>query len=245
MYSTPCENDSQTMDSSANSFIAQSTLSYTDHAIDDSSFADLLASLSSGPTTPYESNDGVTLGSGLLGLVDPSLNISTVASSTPASVPKIGARFTQDVVRTLRKWLAIHKHRPYPTEEEMAMLMNHTGLNKTQISNWFANARRRGYVNGTRPASPQVDHASSKPMNIIPRPGTPAPRRDASMMKPLERWVESPPEHEPAAVSDIARAMVSTSREVTGVSPISFLLCLPKDYLLMLRNRWKWPRSTQ
>lgn len=217
------------MDNSASQFIAQSPQNYADYAIDDNSFADLLASFSSGPSTPYELNDGLTLGSGLLELADTNLDMPvTAAPSTSASVPKIGARFTQDVVRTLRKWLAIHKHRPYPTEEEMTMLMNHTGLSKTQISNWFANARRRGYVNGLRPASPQVDYSPTKAMNIVPRPGTPAPRRDASMMKPLERWVESPPEHEPAAVSDIERAMASTSRNISGMSALR-----PSPYLLL------------
>jgi hypothetical protein len=208
------------MENPANPFIAQPIQSYTDYAIDDDSFASLLASLSSESATPYEINDELTLGSGLLGLVDTSLDIPTVAPSTSASVPKIGTRFTQDVVRTLRKWLAIHKHRPYPTEEEMTMLMNHTGLNRTQISNWFANARRRGYVNGPRPASPQVDYTPTKAMDIAPRPGTPAPQWNASMMKPLERWVESPPEHEPAAVSDIERAMASTSRDASGMSAL-------------------------
>jgi hypothetical protein len=216
MFPTPCDDGLQTMDGTVDQYVAQPTQSYTDYIPDDSSFADLLASLSSGPTTPYELSDDLTLGSGLLGLVETNPDISAVTPSASASVPKIGARFTKDVVHTLRRWLAIHKHRPYPTEEEMAMLMHHTGLNKTQISNWFANARRRGYVQGARPASPQVDHTLTKAVDIIPRPGTPAPRRDASMMKPLERWVESPPEHEPADVSDIARAMASTSREATG-----------------------------
>jgi hypothetical protein len=205
------------MENPIDSFVPQSAHSYTDLVADDNYFANLLASLSSEPTTPFELSDDLTLGSGLLGLVDTNPDVSAVDSSTPAvSVSKIGTRFTKDVVRTLRKWLAIHKHRPYPNEEEMTMLIHHTGLNRTQISNWFANARRRGYVHGARPASPQVDPTSTKAMDIITRPGTPAPRRDARMMKPLERWVESPPEHEPAAVGDIARAMASTSQEAAG-----------------------------
>ncbi|KAM0416868.1 hypothetical protein ACHAPD_005805 [Fusarium lateritium] len=45
-------------------------------------------------------------------------------------------------------------------------------------------------------------------MDIPPRPGTPAVR-NTSEMDPLQRWVDSPPEDEPAAVTAIARAVAS------------------------------------
>lgn len=127
--------------------------------------------------------------------------------------PKLGSRFSRDVIRALKNWLAIHQHHPYPTDDEMIVLQNQTGLNKAQLTNWFANARRRGKVHGIRPASPQVHNVPTKPVDIIPRPGTPAFRNASSSKNPMQRWVDSPPEHEPAAVQDIARAMASDSRK--------------------------------
>ena len=43
----------------------------------------------------------------------------------------------------LREWLENHKSHPYPTEKEKLMLCEETGLNLTQMNNWFINARRR------------------------------------------------------------------------------------------------------
>ncbi|KAH9861712.1 hypothetical protein J1614_011465 [Plenodomus biglobosus] len=146
-------------------------------------------------------------------------NHSTTVSSpmtpgTPITRPKLGSRFSREVIRTLKNWLAVHQQHPYPTEDEMAALQERTGLNKAQLTNWFANARRRGKVHGIRPASPQVNIQTS-PMDIIQRPGTPAFRSDAHYKDPLQRWVDSPPEHEPATARDIARAMASSSRRAS------------------------------
>ncbi|CAZ82989.1 unnamed protein product [Tuber melanosporum] len=47
------------------------------------------------------------------------------------------------VTDLLRGWLNDHLHHPYPTEDEKQMLMQQTGLNINQVSNWFINARRR------------------------------------------------------------------------------------------------------
>ncbi|CAK7220357.1 homeodomain super [Sporothrix bragantina] len=43
----------------------------------------------------------------------------------------------------LRAWFADHLHHPYPSEDEKQDLMEQTGLQMNQISNWFINARRR------------------------------------------------------------------------------------------------------
>ncbi|CAK7215652.1 homeodomain super [Sporothrix curviconia] len=43
----------------------------------------------------------------------------------------------------LRAWFADHLHHPYPSEDEKQDLMQQTGLQMNQISNWFINARRR------------------------------------------------------------------------------------------------------
>jgi hypothetical protein len=129
--------------------------------------------------------------------------------------PKLGtsSRFSTEVIRTLKNWLAAHQQHPYPRNEDMVLLQQRTGLNQAQLTNWFANARRRGKVQGTRPASPKVRTTVASPVDIIKRPGTPAVRQDSRSKDPLQRWVDSPPEHEPANVGDIARAMASGSAE--------------------------------
>jgi hypothetical protein len=43
----------------------------------------------------------------------------------------------------LHAWFNEHLSNPYPTKDEMMMLVGQAGLTETQVSNWFANARRR------------------------------------------------------------------------------------------------------
>ncbi|KAF5022966.1 hypothetical protein F66182_4978 [Fusarium sp. NRRL 66182] len=131
------------------------------------------------------------------------------------SPAKVGGRFTREAVRVLRNWLATHQSHPYPREPERRMLQEQTGLTKTQISNWLANARRRGKIPSSA-SSPR--HSDSRAMDIPPRPGTPAVR-NTSDMDPLERWVDSPPEDEPAAVTAIARAVASVRPSSGSSSP--------------------------
>ncbi|KAL6716844.1 homeodomain superfamily [Lecanora helva] len=49
----------------------------------------------------------------------------------------------RDTTDLLKQWFADHLGHPYPTEDEKQMLCRQTGLQMTQISNWFINARRR------------------------------------------------------------------------------------------------------
>lgn len=125
---------------------------------------------------------------------------------------KSGTRFSRESLRILRGWLTSHYRLPYPTDEDKETLQKQTGLSKTQISNWIANARRRGKVRAPRTVSPGPKSLSS-PIDI-PRRGTPIPR-DMTKMNPLERWENSPPEHEAASVTAIANA-VSSSRLLSG-----------------------------
>lgn len=120
--------------------------------------------------------------------------------------PKIGARFSRESVRILKNWLSTHNRHPYPSDEEKEALQRQTGLNKTQITNWLANARRRGKVQPPRPTSPHVGSWAA-PIDIPQRRGTPA----LEAMNPLQRWEHSPPEHEPASVTAIARAVTASS----------------------------------
>ncbi|CAM1501283.1 Fc.00g104450.m01.CDS01 [Cosmosporella sp. VM-42] len=141
-------------------------------------------------------------------------NTADRLNTTPP--PKMGGRFSRDSVQILKGWLLANTRNPYPRESEKKCLQRQTGLSKTQITNWLANARRRGKIQASRPASPLVQTSWSKPMDIPPRQATPALRSNPSHMNPLERWVESPPENEPATVTAIARAVASSSRLSTN-----------------------------
>ncbi|XP_022764509.1 BEL1-like homeodomain protein 9 [Durio zibethinus] len=46
-------------------------------------------------------------------------------------------------VAVLKTWLFEHFLHPYPTDSEKLMLARQTGLSRTQVSNWFINARVR------------------------------------------------------------------------------------------------------
>ncbi|WQF88842.1 Putative Homeobox domain, Zinc finger C2H2-type [Colletotrichum destructivum] len=146
--------------------------------------------------------------------------VTASTTSTPPP-PKIGTRFSRDSTRILRQWLSSHNQHPYPSEEEKRILQHQTGLSKVQITNWLINARRRGKVQGRhRSTSPYSGNAetSTGPVNVPRRPGTPAPRSSPryQSLNPLERWVDSPPEHEPATVTAIARAMASSHANSSG-----------------------------
>ncbi|KAE8136420.1 hypothetical protein BDV38DRAFT_293837 [Aspergillus pseudotamarii] len=115
---------------------------------------------------------------------------SHISSSWPSSRRRgrrKHRRFSTTAVSILQSWLDQHQDYPYPTEQEKEQLGHGTGLDITQISNWFTNARRRRIV-GSKP-TPQAHHT------------------DNSLLSPLERWQNSPPESEPAATSDILRAL--------------------------------------
>ncbi|TSM52251.1 Iroquois-class homeodomain protein irx-3 [Bagarius yarrelli] len=57
-----------------------------------------------------------------------------------ASRPK---NATRESTSTLKAWLSEHRKNPYPTKGEKIMLAIITKMTLTQVSTWFANARRR------------------------------------------------------------------------------------------------------
>ncbi|KAI1102199.1 hypothetical protein F4804DRAFT_275267 [Jackrogersella minutella] len=129
-------------------------------------------------------------------------------SPKPQTMPKIGARFSRESVKILKNWVSTHSRHPYPTEEEKEGLQKITGLNKTQITNWLANARRRGKIQPTRATSPHIGRGYVQAIDIPQRRGTPGMME---YMNPLQRWANSPPENEPASVAAIARAVSASS----------------------------------
>ncbi|XP_013398838.1 homeobox protein araucan isoform X2 [Lingula anatina] len=50
---------------------------------------------------------------------------------------------SRETTNTLKAWLNEHKKNPYPTKGEKIMLAIITKMSLTQVSTWFANARRR------------------------------------------------------------------------------------------------------
>ncbi|EFQ32278.1 hypothetical protein CGRA01v4_11139 [Colletotrichum graminicola] len=130
-----------------------------------------------------------------------------VANGTNTSVAdtpfKVGSRFTSAAIRILKAWFDNHEHHPYPTPEEARKLEKQTGLSKQQLTNWFANTRRR------RRFRPRGAASASGPIEIPARRPTPMP---FEQMNPLQRWEHSPPEHEPASVTDISRAVAASTR---------------------------------
>ncbi|KAL4624632.1 homeobox protein Mohawk-like [Arapaima gigas] len=49
----------------------------------------------------------------------------------------------QDMARPLKQWLYTHRDNPYPTKTEKILLALGSQMTLVQVSNWFANARRR------------------------------------------------------------------------------------------------------
>ena len=117
---------------------------------------------------------------------------------------KSTSRLSREAVRVLKDWLYEHKDHPYPSEKAKDELKERTGLKRTQVCNWLANARRRGKVR-------HAPRSSSPVPGAIDIPSQDKQRRDLTLMTPMERWKHSPPENEPAATTDILRALVNTS----------------------------------
>ncbi|KXJ88159.1 hypothetical protein Micbo1qcDRAFT_111845, partial [Microdochium bolleyi] len=135
--------------------------------------------------------------------------------------------FGPEAIKTLKDWFAQHEAHPFANTEDLEMLQAATGLKKKQILMWLANTRRRTTVGSgpnsglSTPASERSnDGARTAGMALPSRRATPIPfersRFEKSVllmegMNPLERWENSPPEHEPANATAIANAVSSAS----------------------------------
>jgi hypothetical protein len=137
----------------------------------------------------------------------------------PGSSKRNGIRFPRHAVKILRDWLEAHQQHPYPSEKQKAELQERTELKPVQIANWLANARRRNKV--MKKAKPKVAMSpslrASTPAIDIPEPDKPWDELD-----PLERWKHSPPENEPAAFTDIGKALEDTELLAESTSPSSY-----------------------
>ncbi|GMH26524.1 hypothetical protein Nepgr_028367 [Nepenthes gracilis] len=69
------------------------------------------------------------------------LQNSGIIDHQPAWRPQRG--LPERAVSVLRAWLFEHFLHPYPTDTDKVMLAKQTGLSRSQVSNWFINARVR------------------------------------------------------------------------------------------------------
>ncbi|XP_078731985.1 iroquois-class homeodomain protein irx-4-A-like, partial [Lampetra fluviatilis] len=103
---------------------------------------------------------------------------------------------TRETTATLKAWLYEHRKNPYPTKGEKIMLAIITKMTLTQVSTWFANARRRLKKENKMTWSPRS------------RPG------DESGGKDECRRDEEDEEQEAAAAAAAAAAVVVDKRGV-------------------------------
>lgn len=114
------------------------------------------------------------------------------------------SRFPRSSVRILEKWLSEHHQSPYPTLSDQDELKARTGLKRSQISNWFANARKRGKVQSAQSLSLySEDH--TRPSLVFSQ---------IANLHPFERWLSLGVEHEAAATSAIVEA-VTRANEIS------------------------------
>ncbi|XP_065812846.1 Iroquois homeobox protein 5a-like [Labrus bergylta] len=102
---------------------------------------------------PYggEPRAAATLNSFMSPAYDPSSGISASLDYHPFGAlgpypygdPAYRKNATRDATATLKAWLNEHRKNPYPTKGEKIMLAIITKMTLTQVSTWFANARRR------------------------------------------------------------------------------------------------------
>lgn len=140
----------------------------------------------------------------------PSQSLSQNMSISALSGKRTNTRSVRKT-RVLRNWFICHLDHPYPSEEEKVDLASQSGLNRSQVVNWFANTRRRHRLSGhlhSQNYSNQNKHNTQKQF----KSGSPAPQyMGRNSMSPLERWRNSPPEDEAASASAIQSALFEQS----------------------------------
>ncbi|KMU84740.1 hypothetical protein CIHG_02524 [Coccidioides immitis H538.4] len=128
----------------------------------------------------------------------------------PESIGKL-SNWSEDAVEVLKKWLKQNCRHPYPTKQEKAELAEQTELTVTQVSTWFAYARRRGrHASADRCLTSTSLSCPDKPRKVSDE--------QWPSFSPLDRWRNSPPEVEAASLEAIRSAVArsGTSYLPTG-----------------------------
>ncbi|KAJ0029072.1 hypothetical protein NQD34_004069 [Periophthalmus magnuspinnatus] len=171
---------------------------------------------SSGPHAPYGAEPRAA--SAISSFLSPGFEASTaldfhpfapLGPCHPYADPAYRKNATRDATATLKAWLNEHRKNPYPTKGEKIMLAIITKMTLTQVSTWFANARRR--------------LKKENKMTWTPR------NRSEDEEEPEELEPERPDEYEPALRQDHHQgetAPVSTGPWLTS-DPASSSDCTP------------------
>uniref|UniRef100_A0A3B3WV92 Homeobox domain-containing protein n=1 Tax=Poecilia mexicana TaxID=48701 RepID=A0A3B3WV92_9TELE len=75
--------------------------------------------------------------------MQPAEKISALKSRLGGVKARHKRQVLQDMARPLKHWLYKHRDNPYPTKTEKVLLALGSHMTLVQVSNWFANARRR------------------------------------------------------------------------------------------------------
>ncbi|KAL4746368.1 hypothetical protein BDW72DRAFT_207423 [Aspergillus terricola var. indicus] len=151
-------------------------------------------------STPFDDSHAAYIG-GTHGTVSPGLG-QEIPNATEHKVSQPhGTRGTG--VDILKKWFDQHCDKPYPTKKEKMELASQSGLTLTQISTWFANTRRR---RKNKSLCPNPLLTSTRRSINIRRPL----EGELSLMSPMERWRNSPPEAEGVSLDAIMGAVVNS-----------------------------------
>ncbi|KAL2075103.1 hypothetical protein VTL71DRAFT_45 [Oculimacula yallundae] len=123
---------------------------------------------------------------------------STSGSVTSKAEVRSRPRFPRTALRLLEEWLSKHRESPYPTLKDLDLLTASTGLKRSQISNWFANVRKRGKVPISRVPQPPADEVVELPTQIP----------SANSYEPLfHRWLNSWTDQEASVLPAILEAV--------------------------------------
>ncbi|KAM0327650.1 hypothetical protein ACHAQA_005943 [Verticillium albo-atrum] len=126
------------------------------------------------------------------------------SSILPAASSKRASSRSVHKNRALRNWFAANMDHPYPSDEIKDSLAQQSGLSKSQVVNWFTNARRRHRLSlraSKQSSSQHHPQGSPRPRSLI------SSASSSKNLTPLERWRNSPPDDEPVDPAAIERAL--------------------------------------
>ncbi|KAH7377502.1 hypothetical protein BKA64DRAFT_586298 [Cadophora sp. MPI-SDFR-AT-0126] len=133
-------------------------------------------------------------------------SLSGITSNPSKGGPRSRPRFPRTALRILEGWTSVHRQSPYPTPSDVDHLSAETGLKRSQVSNWFANVRKRGKV----PKPEKDPFPSEKDERTLTAP----PSSDDVPL--FHRWLNSWTEHEAAALPAILEAVSQLKGACSG-----------------------------
>ena len=133
---------------------------------------------------------------------------------------------TRETTATLKAWLYEHRKNPYPTKSEKVYLAIITKMTLTQVSTWFANARRRLKKENKMTWSPRNRFLSSllsSPLvSLSVLIGGMFVGRRKTRTRTATATRRTMPTKRPRSISIVPRLSTSNARQRTTVSLTSF-----------------------